>query len=315
MTYLRCTFNSTQWNIRRDPSPDLSETYILPCNRPTGGITIDYDTSSLASALWLGPAGFNSTSFQPGLNMRGEYYLSLTDKNGCSSELMIRLEEEKYSNPPDILSSVITCISPSSRVHLQSYDDIKTVYWINESGQSMEADTFEVFNPGRVKAIIENQSGCRATVSTDLEQDKEKVPFTINTPIVDCNDPAPEMYVTLGEDADTGRPISYEWYQENVMISNRPIIIVRDSMKFKAIVSYDNGCADSLSYFVKTDTIPPPFRLMPDTLNCKRSKIQLREEISIEGITETHWEGPEGFIQVGSSIASIFICAIFEFGA
>lgn len=292
-----CTTTGSIEVIEDKNPPDISlkESYEIPCSSSTEGFSISYDTARLARAQWYGSRGWTSTEFFPDLPFAGEYRLMVTGKNGCSTTEVVRLKEESFDQIPAITGSQITCADPSSTVRLDDYTDLSEILWIDENGHSSRGEEFEVFNPGTIKASIKNNSGCRTTVQYQLEQDIETVPFDINRPIIDCANPTPEMRVKISEEYITRENVSYTWYQDEEYFSDDSQIKVDRPGNYKVIVENYNGCRDSLSYSVRIDTIKPNVRMIPDTINCRRSKIQLPSEIKTNNISKAVWRGPENF--------------------
>src|SRR5680860_1629538 len=81
----------------------------------------------------------------------------------------------------------------------------------------------------------------------------------------------------------------------NTPVGQESIFDIKYPGDYRVEVSFDNGCIDSLSHMVKLDTSAVEFRLLPDTISCARSKIQLRNDVGTDMIKSASWIGPGGF--------------------
>src|SRR5690606_27906863 len=185
------------------------------------------------------------------------------------------------------------CQSDFSRVHLQNYDQVREVQWIDESGQASISDTFDVYNPGQISLTIQFNSGCLVSKSLRVDEDKMAVPFTINKPIINCNNLNPVLRVQTPDSIT--RPIRYQWFYGMAPIGDQRTLDVEFPGDYKVSVSFDNGCVDTAAHHVELDTSAVTLNLRTDTLTCARSKIQLRSDINTGHIEKATWTGPEGF--------------------
>ena len=277
---------------RSSPSLDLDPEYVLPCSDSEGSISLSYDTSKLASTEWYGAAGLISSEFYPDLEA-GNYQVLIEGKNGCKTTEQTSVVQQVAGAGPEVIAPAITCNRDFSTVHLESYQDVQQVQWIDESGQASSSDTFDVYNPGRISLTIRLTNGCLVSKSLSVEDDKATVPFTLNKPIINCHTPDPKFVVKNTD--TTNRKINYQWYFGKTPVGNEPEYDIDYPGNYKVDVFYDNGCLDSLTHTVRLDTSAIEFRLRTDTITCARSKIQLRSDIMTDHITSASWTGPEGY--------------------
>ena len=277
---------------RSTPMINLRPQYELPCVSGQNWIIPLIDTSTLRSISWIGPGGWSSTEFQPKLDV-GEYNVLVEGKNGCKTTLSTEVIRQTAGAAPDVIAPPITCQSDFSRVHLQNYDQVREVQWIDESGQASVSDTFDVYNPGQISLTIQFNSGCLVSKSLRVDEDKMAVPFTINKPIINCNNLNPVLRVQTPDSIT--RPIRYQWFYGMAPIGDQRTLDVEFPGDYKVAVSFDNGCVDTAAHHVELDTSAVTLNLRTDTLTCARSKIQLRSDINTGHIEKATWTGPEGF--------------------
>lgn len=278
---------------RSPPTSGLKPLYELPCELRGTNTVISYDTTKIRTVKWYGPRGWQSDQFFPAIKEPGTYRLRIEGINGCTNTESVQFILQDFGEVPDVITPLITCNNPFSKVYLSHYSEIESLHWNDESGQSSQSDTFDVYNPGKISLTIRKTNGCQHSLNEKVDEDRDIVSFDINKPIINCHQLQPNFAVK--PDKTNGRFVSYQWYFEKTPVGNESTLEIKYPGDYKVKAWYDNGCVDSLSHTVKLDTIPVTFQVQPDTINCFRSKFQLREDVVINKLKEVRWTGPNGY--------------------
>jgi hypothetical protein len=107
---------------------------------------------------------------------------------------------------------------------------------------------------------------------------------------LDCGNPS---ILLDGSQSDTVSQTNFSWSLDGIVIDPGQIesnVIVDRGGQLQLIISA-NGCADTASVFIHTDTVKPIVNLILDTFGCQKDSVWIRSVYS-GAIINYNWSGP-----------------------
>lgn len=290
------------------------------CNGGTDGSVTSLSTGGTApfTFLWSGPDGFSSTAPDLADLSPGDYSLTVTDANGCITNVSTSIVE------PPVLGTIVTpylyaggntisCAAANDGAIDLSVSGGVAPYqieWSNGLGFTSTDEDLSGLEPGGYQATITDANGCEAQVFAVLSA---PVPLNVSATLsefngsaVSCagaNDGGIDLSVNGGTE-----PYTYLWSNG----STQQDISGIGTGNYTVTVADANGCTAQVSYDLDA----------PDTFNVTLIAAQLpgganitcagvsdgSVEASISGGTEPYalnWSGPSGFTSNANAITAL----------
>ncbi|WP_236976790.1 proprotein convertase P-domain-containing protein [Membranihabitans maritimus] len=277
---------------RTTPELPLQEEYTIACTDSLYGLEYDLNLD-LRTIKWQGPGGFTSSDSFPDLPGPGQYFVELENTNGCVNNQSVMVIRETFSREVEIIAETLTCEINPGKAHLDSYEDIQSVAWIDESGNLSTRDTFEFFSTGTISVVIENTRGCQRSEEVMVTEDLETVNTAIEPAVINCDHPEPDLTIQIN--GNPQRNVITEWYLDSLFLEESTTLTVIQPATYTAVSYFDNGCRDTSSFEVTANFSIPILRFPKDTLSCRNSKLKLPDSVGTQALRSTIWTGPEGF--------------------
>ncbi len=271
-----------------------------------GSVTINL-TGDLAQYRfeWTGPDGFTSSEKDVSGLKAGQYTLSITDLNNCSSIQTFTLTEPKRLSMT-IEKSVsldgrynINCAGATTgTIDISPVNNAGSVTYLWDDG----IWGFSRVNllAGKYRVILTDSNNCTADSTMTLtEPDSLKLRFDVIKPFCpDQSDGSINLSVTGG---DPGPDYNYKWSNKS---TDKNLVNISGGL-YTVTVTDQNGCSANDSIQVKTTfesclTIPnaisPNGDLINDVLNIGNSEYYPRMEVTIiNNWGQTVWKSEKGY--------------------
>lgn len=261
---------------------------------------------------WNGPGGFTSVLQNPPVSNPGVYVLTVTNpQNGCTATATALVQQNQ--TPPVVSVSLpqgaqLTCDKLAIPVRASTPGSSDYV-WSGPMGFSFNGPEPAISEPGLYTVVVTSlASGCTATATTTISENKELPIATITTPnglSVTCL----QSFVPLngsggGTYAWTG-PSGFQFSGPNatVNVAGAYTLTVRDPL---------NGCTATATATVTEDKTPPQAAVSPATvqINCWQPAAVLQGS----GGGTYAWTGPNGFASnlpnPAASAAGIYLLTV-----
>ncbi len=242
-------------------TPSLFGSANVSCPNSSDG-TIDLQVSGAVapySFVWTGPNGFNSTSEDITGLQAGTYSVSITDDNGCSTDLDVTLQAPTSITASFTLSyfggTSISCNGGSNgsiNTLISGGNSPYSTSWSGPSGFTSNQADLNGLSAGSYQLIITDATGCIATRTVELSQPAALSANDGGTSPVSCygsNNGQATVHVTGGR-----TPYSYSWNTSPVQHAATATGLAAGS--YTVVVTDANGCTSSTTLAVGGPTAP-----------------------------------------------------------
>ncbi|MBK7304209.1 MAG: gliding motility-associated C-terminal domain-containing protein [Saprospiraceae bacterium] len=260
----------------------------LNCLHPDFIVKHNGDSSSIIFD-WTGPGGFNSKETFPSISRSGNYKLKISAANFCESIIDFAVTED--FNRPQLSGrdDVLNCLLDSIKLFANAVNHDGTLEWkLNNNYFSDVLNPF-VKNPGDYLLIAHNRNGCKDSLILKIIADRDKPDLTVLGDTLDCA--VKNITLTALSSKDS---LNYLWSGPGTFNSTQKDVSISSGGVYKIKVTNPRGCTSELDYAVVQDTALPRFVLKGDSLNCKKTQIDL-SYISATQNPRISWIGPGSF--------------------
>ena len=263
----------------------------LTCSLPNFNLQGDSPTNNV-SWSWSGPNGFNSTDQNPNINESGNYVLTVTGPNGCTSVASVDIIADQTDPVASASTDTLTC-SVTDVVLAGGANTTVTWDWSGPNGFNSTDQSPTTNEPGSYILTITAANGCTDTETIDVPQNVAvpNVSATGNT--LDCNNPS----VSIQGASVTGG-VTFGWSGPGGFTSNQASPTVNLDGDYTLTVTALNGCTASATVTVLIDTTTATLGAnAPDTLTCSATDVVIQADVTNNGavLDNLSWSGPNGF--------------------
>ena len=251
-----CTSTTTVTVPADVTPPNISVAGVtLTCTQPSSTITGASSTPGVTYA-WAGPNGFTATVPSPTISVPGDYTLTVTAPNGCTSTNVATATPD--SNAPSATAAAGTLTCAVTSLPLAGTSNLATVtwQWNGPGGFSSTQQNPTVNTPGVYTLVITNpQNGCTdsatATVAADVQGPHVSlaIPAQLNCTVTQ---------VSLSATVQTPGSYTYEWTTPDGTIlsgAQSPVPTVGSAGTYWVeVINLQNGCASEQSVAVTVDS-------------------------------------------------------------
>lgn len=265
-----------------DTTDCISGQATLTGNSPTTGVTW----------LWSGPNNFSSTQQNPTTSVAGNYNLTVTGLNGCTSTASASVAENTDS-PVVTLGGggTLTCTTTDLTITGTISTPGATGIWTGPNGFTSTQDVITVSIPGVYIYTVTALNGCISAPSSTIPQDIEApLDVTAVGGLLNCTFPS----ITLQGGSSTPG-VNYSWTGPGGFTSTQQNPAVTNPGTYTLIVTDPtNGCTSEATTEVTQDPTVPDITVQADSLTCTVQTVTLQATTNTPNVT-FQWSGPNGF--------------------
>lgn len=264
-----CTSTTTAQVQENKVTPTITNAApdVITCKKDT--ITIDATITNAQSAVtgvvWSGVSGFNSVAQDPQVWAPGSYTIVATSANGCTSEKIIAVTQDKTAPDISAKGATLDCAITSIAITGNSTTAGATFSWSNAAGFSSQLQNPTVSNPGTYTLVVTGTNGCTAST----------------TAVVDANINAPNLTTAKSDDLDCNVPtialtatstttgVSYEWLNPaGTVAGSQATLNVTIPGNYIVKVTAPNGCISRDTQTVTQDIVKPDVTATGALITC-----------------------------------------------
>ena len=285
-----CTSTATA-EVEQDADlPDASATGgLVDCENPTLELLGNSNTAGVDFS-WVGPNGFTATEQNPEVSNPGNYTLTVTSTNGCTSTALATVDQDIGTPNASAAGGTVTCTTGSITLSGNSSTPNVTYSWTGPGGNVFNVQNPSVSQTGTYTLTVTATNGCTTTATADVLQDAGVPDVGATGGTLDCNINA----VTI-EGSSITAGATFEWTGPNGFSSTNTMETVNVSGDYILTVTAPNNCTAQATTVVIFDNEIPDFTVEGGTLNCEGTSVTLSSTINTAGATFA-WTGPSGFV-------------------
>ncbi|MBP6573211.1 MAG: hypothetical protein KA230_02070 [Flavobacteriales bacterium] len=270
---------------------DVTLDNATPGAQATGG-TLTCTTTSVqlfgtgnGSFSWTGPNGFTSNDQNPIVSVAGDYELTVTGANGCTSLAQTTVAQD--ANVPDAtaVGGTLTCNTPNGIVLNGGSTTLGVGFsWTGPNGFTSGDEDPTVTEPGLYVLTVTNPAnGCSNTAQASVGQDIALPGASAQGGVIDCIN-ASVMLMGSGNG-------TFSWTGPNGFTSGDQNPTVSEAGTYVLAVTGANGCTSMAQADVTLDNAAPGAQATGSVLTCAITSVQL----SGNGNGSFAWTGPNAF--------------------
>lgn len=249
-------------------------------------LTLSYATDAeVISTLWRGPLQFNSSEKSPTVSVTGKYFLTITDKYGCTAidSMLLTLSDALPSL--SVTDDTLTCSKPLLVIYPQSNAGNPVFTWTDPLGNILSADSLVASNAGQYFLSVIDSNFCVVRDTFGLIADTLRPLIILNDHyILNCAD----SNLILNHASGSYKDI--KWLQSGIgVISTDTSVVIASPGDYQFILTGQNGCISSRSFSVISDFQRPLLNAHGGNIDCINSKVRLIAQTDIPG-SELIWD-------------------------
>jgi hypothetical protein len=290
-----CTSTATAEVFENKEKPTITNQTpdIITCANDT--ITIDATVTNAQSpvtgVVWTSGGGFNSAAQDPMVFAPGNYTIVATSANGCTSEKVIAVTEDKAAPNISATGATLDCAVTSVRITGSSTTPGATFAWTGNNFSAAQQSA-QVSNPGIYTLVVTAPNGCTASTTATVNAN-------INAPNIsstksddlDCNVPA--IILTA---ASTTTGVTYEWSDPaGTPAGTQPALNVTAPGRYVIKVTAPNGCISRDTQVVTQDIVKPDVNATGALITCADPTPSIAATSTTTGVTYSWASSVAGF--------------------
>ncbi|MFT5745384.1 MAG: gliding motility-associated-like protein [Saprospiraceae bacterium] len=241
---------------------------------------------------WDGPNSFLSMQANPQVSEGGDYTLTVTAANGCTSALIATVNEDVAQ--PDIAATggELTCFENEINIEGSSATPNVTYAWTGPNSFT-SADQMPLINEaGDYTLIVTGENSCTNSQQITVDSDTGLPDVSAVGGILDCAD----SNVGLAGSSNTPN-VTYSWEGPGGVVYTEQNPQVTVAGDYTLTVLSANGCTATAMAIVDQDADIPEVSAIGGTIDCNFSEINIEGSSQTTGVTFA-WTGPNGFTSV-----------------
>jgi hypothetical protein len=217
---------------------------------------------------WDGPgiSSANSMLQNPTVTMPGNYTLTVTDENGCSSTatalVTTSAEIPAIGIAPEMNITQLDC--NNTDINLASVFSIQNeeLTWTLPDNSTLSTNSITASSPGFYQLNIRNTTnGCENDTSIELTANfATPTADVVSVGIIGCTNNTAD----LTADSDIGTTFVWVGPSPSTTIYNGQTVTVPQGGEFTLTVTADNGCDSTTTAVVVADYAPPALNISPN---------------------------------------------------
>ncbi len=254
---------------------------------------------------WQGPNNFNAQISNPMVSQEGDYTLTITAPNGCTSEAIVNVTRDDDFPNVNATSGVLNCIETSIQLTGNSSTPNVTWFWEGPNNYSSDQQNPQISVAGSYTLTVTAPNGCSAQTSVLVDNDIAQPDVQTTGGELTCS----VLTIQLSGNSSVGGS-SYFWSGPSNFSSNEQNPIVSEAGNYSLIVTAPNGCTNTADVIVSLNNTPPQISALGGMLTCSNPEVQLFGNSS-EPNSQYSWQGPNGFSS-GLQNPMVSIPGVFE---
>ncbi len=275
--------------IERSDNPKISiRSNAITCQSDTARL---YGSSSIpgSSFEWFGPNSLNIKADSLITIDSGQYVLKVVTPQGCIKFDTVRIKKDQTKPVLGYTADTLSCLKDSSLIRISSNSRlIQADLGGMQPGKKLDTLLFSVRNAGTYLFIATAENACSDSLLIHIETDTATPFIVLPADSLDCN--KTDALLISGK-TDPG--VRLNWTGPAGFTANGDSVVVKNSGSYTLIATGTNGCKSISQIYIPIDTVHPHLQVLPDTLNCLRTKIQL--SLTDDQLSKYRWTGPSGF--------------------
>ncbi len=263
---------------------------IITCTQ--GTVTITGSTSTAGSLLhWNGPGGFQSSLDSVSVNTVGDYILTVTAPNGCSSTSIAQVTPDIDLPNAVAQGGTLNCMIQAVTLEGSTSTPNTAYIWNGPNGFNSNLLDTSVSNEGVYTFYVTNiATGCTAQASAFVYLDTAPPDVLTTGATITCTTLQPAIKANALTNG-----VAYFWIGPHNFSSDVQNPIVSEiGDYFVTVTDPSNGCTASSAVTVIQDITPPMVTAEGGTLTCGTTKISLNGHSSSANAL-FQWLGPFNF--------------------
>jgi len=262
---------------------------IITCASSTTTIT-GASTTNGSSFDWAGPGNFMSNLPVETVNTVGDYILTVTGPNGCTTTATATVAPD--ANIPNASASggTLDCTVSSLVISGNSTTPGATLVWSGPNSFTSNLPSPTVSDPGSYILTVTNPAnGCTALATANVNLDDVAPGATATGDTITCTLPT----ITLVGNTQASN-VSWSWTGPGAFTSTSQNPTTIDAGTYNLTVTGANGCTSVATVDVAADQIIPQASATTGTLTCAQATLVLNGSATLP-VTYS-WDGPNNFI-------------------
>ncbi|MEO1261201.1 MAG: gliding motility-associated C-terminal domain-containing protein [Bacteroidota bacterium] len=267
------------------------------CNFPDV-VLQGFSTTPGVTFEWIGPNGFMTDVLDTAVTVAGDYILTVTATNGCTSTAIAEVQSDLI--PPtdvDATGGILTC----EVVDLQLMGSTSTTnvqyFWSGPNGFASFDQNPTITDPGSYLLVVTSENGCEDSDQAVVGEDITPPQIMAQGAAISCLEPSVQI---MGSSPTQG--VSYSWTGPNGFTSNDQNPMVSEGGDYILEVTAPNGCVSQETAFVDADFDEPEnVMAIGGTLTCTAGTLSISASSTSPNVT-FEWTGPNGFTGDQSSV-------------
>ncbi len=285
------------------PSVSITPPGTLTCAQTSIQINAgNSSTGPIYTYQWTASNGGNitggATTLTPTVNAGGAYTLVITNtENACTRSGVTTVQVN--TTPPNSNAGpadTITCAVPSTSLEGSGSSGNNFSYlWTASNGGNITGGATTLtptVNAGGTYTlrVTNSANGCTATSTTSVLGNNLPPSISSNGGTLNCVAPN----VTLTTSTNAGNP-TFVWSGPNGYTSNQQSPVVTAVGDYTVVVTgQNNGCSNTASVSVASNTTPPGASATGGTLTCATTSVTVTGSTTASSVSYA-WTGPNGY--------------------
>jgi len=284
-------------------APDVSTAgNTISCSNPQVPLTGNSATPG-ATYLWAGPNNFSSTAPNPTVDADGNYTLTVTGPNGCTSTSVANVDLDvdapQLSGTPDnILTCALTDVNIQTTI-VAPNSPVQTLLWTGPNFFTSSVEDPQVQSPGTYTLLATAANGCTSVLDVNVDQDIVAPDASTTGDTLTCT-----ITSIVLNGASTTPGATFAWTGPNNFSSPLEDPTVTVDGQYNLVVTGPNGCTTPTTATAFLNVNPPGAQsTSSNDLNCTLLSSSLAATSAAQGATYA-WSGPTGGIGTTATVTT-----------
>lgn len=212
----------------------------------------------------------------------GDYFIELTDANGCKSRDTVRVSGNYLT--PQFTASIdsIDCLLNYGQFFVNDYQS-NTYYWEGQGQTSTDKNPIFTLE-GEYTLTVTGENGCTSTETYYLPSSKDFPIISGEIENISCKTPSGIISI------ETNIVSTFQWNATNGQNGSSSNIITTVAGTYSVVATANNGCKSTKDFVITIDTITPNLApLGTDQLTCNITSVS--PSVSADTYTYFKWSG------------------------
>ncbi len=246
-------------------------------------------TTQNVDYAWTGPGGFTSNQQNPTVTELGDYELTVTAVNGCSSTAFATVVADIAEPDATATGGTLTCLAGTLSISGGSTTPGAVFEWTGPGGFTSSDQSPTVSAAGDYILTVTGTNGCTASAIATVSADSNTPDIAVQGGEITCL----VTDITL-EGSSTTSGVSFAWTGPGGFTSDQASPSVSTAGTYTLTVTAPNGCTALEDAFVTEDVEQPDATATGGLITCQDPVLTLEGNSATPGVSYA-WAGPGGF--------------------